>query len=59
MESRAFDPYAKRTFVRAGRLGAADKALLIAMAVTLVGGVALRLAGLGGVADGLLVGRGQ
>jgi energy-coupling factor transport system permease protein len=59
MESRAFDPYAKRTFVRESRLSLADKALLIAMVVTLVAGIGLRLAGLGGVAEGMLVGRGQ
>lgn len=59
MESRAFDPYAKRTFVRESRLRAADKALLVAMGVTLVGGLLLRVTGFGGVAEGMLVGRGQ
>jgi energy-coupling factor transport system permease protein len=59
MESRAFDPYAKRTFVRASRMAAADRVLLIAMGLTLIAGLGLRLAGLGGVAEGMLVGRGQ
>jgi len=56
MEARAFDPYARRTFVRAGRLGGADKALLIAMGLTLVASVALRLMGVG---EGVITGRGQ
>ncbi len=59
MESRAFDPYAKRTFVREAHFRPVDKALLIGMAIGLVGGIGLRLAGFGGMAEGMLVGRGQ
>jgi energy-coupling factor transport system permease protein len=59
MESRAFDPYARRSFVRQLRLRPADKAILIGMGLALAGGIALRLAGLGGIAEGMLVGRGQ
>lgn len=59
MESRAFDPYAKRTFGRELRLRVVDKAILALMAVALVGGIIMRVTGLGGVASGMLVGRGQ
>jgi hypothetical protein len=45
--------------VRASRMAAADRVLLIAMGLTLIAGLGLRLAGLGGVAEGMLVGRGQ
>lgn len=59
MESRAFDPYARRTFVRESRFRTVDKVLLVIMAVALVGGILLRVLGFGGVAEGMLVGRGQ
>lgn len=59
LESRAFDPYARRTFVRAARLGAADKVVLAVLGLSLAAGLGLRLAGFGAVAEGLLLGRGQ
>ncbi len=59
MESRAFDPNAKRTFVRQLDFRAVDKGILLFMAFTLVGGIVLRLTGFGGVAAGVVVGRGQ
>lgn len=57
MESRAFDPYAKRTFVRQSQFRAVDKIILAGMSIVLVGGILLRLTGYGGVAEGMLVGR--
>jgi energy-coupling factor transport system permease protein len=59
MESRAFDPYVKRTFVREMTFRPIDKALLIGMATIVVAGIVLRLSGHGGVATGMLVGLGQ
>jgi energy-coupling factor transport system permease protein len=59
MEARAFDPYAKRTFVRQTRMSRQDKIILIALGVFLAGSILLRIAGYGGVGDGMLVGRGQ
>ena len=58
MEARAFDPYAKRTFVRELRMEMVDKILLVAMGVFLVASIGLRLFGLGGLALGTL-GTGQ
>lgn len=48
MDSRAFDPYAPRTFQPAMRYRAVDCVLLALMAVTLVGGIVLRFFGIGG-----------
>lgn len=58
MESRAFDPYAKRTFVAQSKLGTTDKLILVLMALTLVGSILLRVLGYGGLALGTL-GTGQ
>jgi energy-coupling factor transport system permease protein len=59
MESRAFDPYAERTFMHRPRYAAIDKLLLTAMLLALVAGIAMRIAGYGGIVAGMMVGRGQ
>jgi energy-coupling factor transport system permease protein len=52
MESRAFDPYAKRTFVRESRFGPADKVILAGMGLALLAAIGLRISGIGGLAGG-------
>lgn len=47
MESRAFDPYRKRTFVRARDLDQTDKILFALMVIFLVGSILLRVLGYG------------
>jgi energy-coupling factor transport system permease protein len=54
MESRAFDPYAHRTFVRQTALSKTDKILLGLMAFLLVASIALRISGFGGLTIGTL-----
>ncbi len=49
MEARAFDPYARRTFSQELEFRAGDRALLTLMAVTLLGSIAARVAGFGGM----------
>lgn len=58
MESRAFDPYFKRTFVAQTSLTRTDKILLGLMALTLAGSILLRVLGYGGLELGTL-GTGQ
>lgn len=58
MESRAFDPYTPRTFVRELKLRPIDQLILIGMAVFLVLSILLRILGFGGLELGLL-GSGQ
>lgn len=58
MESRAFDPYAPRSFVKQSQFSKMDKIILGFMAITLVVSIALRLLGYGGLQLGLL-GSGQ
>jgi energy-coupling factor transport system permease protein len=58
MESRAFDPYGKRTFVRATQFRKTDKILLGLMAFFLVASLGLRIMGYGVLSLGLL-GSGQ
>jgi len=58
MESRAYDPYTKRTFVRELKMQRLDRIILVAMAVFLVASIALRIIGLGGLQLGTL-GTGQ
>ena len=58
MESRAFDPYTPRTFVRELKMRRIDQILLICMAVFLALSILLRLFGFGGLELGLL-GSGQ
>jgi energy-coupling factor transporter transmembrane protein EcfT len=58
MESRAFDPYAPRTFVRELKLRQIDRIILLSMAVFLVLSIVIRLLGFGGLELGLL-GSGQ
>ncbi len=43
MESRAFDPYGKRTFVRASKFSRMDKILLVLMVVFLIGSILIRV----------------
>ena len=57
MESRAFDPYAERTFVRERPLSNADKVIMAVMLLTLVGGILMRVFGLGGIAGSTFVGQ--
>jgi energy-coupling factor transport system permease protein len=59
LDARAFDPYAKRTFVRQLVLQTTDRAILGVMAVGLVFSVAVRIAGYGGVVAGGVPGFGQ
>ncbi len=47
MESRAFDPYGKRTFVRASKFSRMDKILLVLMVVFLIGSILIRVFGYG------------
>lgn len=54
MESRAFDPYAKRTFVAQTSLGRTDKLILVGMGLFLVGSILLRVLGYGGLELGAL-----
>ena len=49
MDSRAFDPYAKRTFQPELSFSKTDRWLLVVMALTLVASIALRFAGYAGV----------
>lgn len=58
MESRAFDPYAKRTFARELKMERSDRIILIAMGAFLVLSISLRLVGMGGLELGTL-GSGQ
>ncbi len=58
MESRAYDPYAKRTFVRELKMQRLDKIILVAMVVFLVASITLRIAGMGALQLGTL-GTGQ
>lgn len=57
MESRAFDPYAKRTFVRQRPMRTVDKIIVVVMLLIIVGGIIMRIFGLGGVAGGMFVGQ--
>lgn len=57
MDSRAFDPYAERTFVRQTTMKPIDRTFLAIMAFTITAGIGLRIAGLGGVGDGTFVGQ--
>lgn len=57
MDSRAFDPYVERTFVRQKELKSIDKVLLALMAFLLLGGIGIRILGLGGVGGGTFVGQ--
>lgn len=59
LEARAFDPYAKRTFVRHLLFRTPDRLILAAMAVVLVAAIALRVSGHGGLAVGSVAGFGQ
>lgn len=52
MESRAYDPYAPRTFVSQTRLHTADKIIIASMGLTLAASILLRLAGIGGLGSG-------
>jgi len=58
MESRAYDPYTPRTFVRELKMRRSDWAILISMAVFLVFSILLRVFGLGVLQSGML-GSGQ
>ena len=58
MESRAYDPYTPRTFVRELKMRRSDYVILISMGVFLVISIALRLYGFGVLQLGLL-GSGQ
>ena len=58
MESRAYDPYTKRTFVRELKMQRLDKIILVAMGVFLAVSIVLRVIGLGGLQLGTL-GTGQ
>lgn len=58
MESRAFNPYTPRTFVRELKMQRVDKILLISMVVFLALSILLRVFGFGGLELGLL-GSGQ
>lgn len=49
MDSRAFDPYAKRTFQPELSFRRVDRVLLAAMALTLLASIALRFVGYGGI----------
>jgi len=57
MDSRAFDPYAERTFVRQTSLKSINRILLAIMATMVMAGIGLRIAELGGVGDGTFVGQ--
>lgn len=57
MESRAFDPYAPRTFVLHRPLSKADKIIMSFMLVTLVAGLFMRIFGLGGLGGGSFMGQ--
>jgi hypothetical protein len=59
MEARGFDPYAKRTFMRQVHLTTIDKVLIAAMFIATAVGIPLRVTGYGGIASGMMVGRGQ
>jgi energy-coupling factor transport system permease protein len=52
MEARAFDPYARRTFVRASALGRADWIILTCLGLALAAGIVLRVYGVGGLGSG-------
>ncbi len=58
MESRAYDPYTKLTFVRELKMQGLDKIILVGMIVFLVASIALRLFGIGALQLGTL-GTGQ
>jgi energy-coupling factor transport system permease protein len=58
MESRAYDPYTPRTFVRELKMRRADQIILIGMIVLLVSSIILRIYGFGELKIGLL-GSGQ
>lgn len=58
MEARAFDPNAERTFVRELKMETVDKLLLAGMIICLLGSIALRFYGYGGLTLGGL-GTGQ
>lgn len=47
MESRAFDPYGKRSFVRASEYNRMDKIILVLMVVFLVASIVIRILGFG------------
>jgi energy-coupling factor transport system permease protein len=49
LETRAFDPYARRTFSEELEFHAADRILLTLMAITLIASIAARIAGFGGM----------
>jgi len=49
LETRAFDPYARRTFSEELEFRASDWILLALMAITLVASIAARIAGFGGM----------
>jgi energy-coupling factor transport system permease protein len=57
MDSRAFDPYAPRTVMRAARRTRADRFILGLLGAAAVAGVLLRLLGYGGVAGGMGLGQ--
>ncbi len=59
LEARAFDPYGRRTFVRQLAYRRIDRILLIAMAITLIASITLRVGGYGGLDVGSFGGLGQ
>ena len=58
MESRAYDPYTPRTFVRELKMKRADQLILICMVLLLIASIIFRLNGFGELKLGLL-GSGQ
>ncbi len=59
MESRAFDPYAKRTFVSATKMDKTDKIILGLMLFVFIAGIVLRILGYGGLETFGIQGVGQ